>query len=133
MPTLSRWAIKLGLIHFVLGIVLGATMLAAKAGYGPITLLNHRLVHIHMLLFGWLVQLVIGVGYWLFPTFLSGPKRGTPRVAAASVVVLNVGVVIGTAAPWVPQMGALGWALESSAVALFAVHAWPRIKSSSRE
>jgi len=128
MPRLSRWAIKIGLIQFALGVVLGATMLAAKAGYGAVGLLSHRLVHVHMLLFGWLVQLVMGVGYWLFPTFLEGPKRGTPRLAAAAVITLNVGVVCGTAEPWVAPAGAAGWTLEAGAVAMFALHSWPRIK-----
>lgn len=129
MPRLSRWAIKIGLVHFALGLVLGAMMLAAKAGYGSVELLNHRLVHVHMLLFGWLVQLVIGVGYWLFPTFLEGPKRGTPRLAAAALVTLNVGVILGTAEPWVVSIGAAGWTLESLAVVMFAAHGWPRIKA----
>lgn len=129
MPTLTRWAIKIGLVHFVLGIAIGTVMLAAKAGYGSMGILNHRPVHVHMLLFGWLVQLVIGMGYWLFPTFLSGPKRGTPRLAAASVLTLNVGVVLGTAEPWVVSLGAAGWMLESAAVVMFALHGWPRIKA----
>jgi heme/copper-type cytochrome/quinol oxidase subunit 1 len=128
MPTLSQWTVKLSLVHFVLGIVLGATMLAAKAGFGDLGLLNHRATHIHLMFFGWLVQLVVGVGYWILPKFSDGPKRGTPRLAAASIVVLNVGAVCGTASPWVPLLGMTGWTLETIACGLFAAHVWPRIK-----
>lgn len=129
MPTLSRWAIKLALVHFTGGVLLGALMLAGKAGYWPIDILGHRLVHIHMLFFGWLVQLVFGVAYWLLPTFLSGDRRGRSGLAVASIVVVNLGAILGTGAPWVPILGGVGWGLETLACLLFVVHAWPRIKS----
>ncbi|MFB6262829.1 MAG: hypothetical protein ABEL76_04280 [Bradymonadaceae bacterium] len=127
MPRLSKWTIRAALVHFVLGITVGAWMLAAKAGFDEPSALGHRPVHIHFMLFGWLVQLVFGVGYWILPTF--GEQRGTTRLAAAAFVALNVGVILGTAAPWVPVLGATGWLLEVSAAALFAVHVWPRVKA----
>ena len=128
MPRLSRWAIKLALLHFAAGIALGGMMLAAKAGWGDLGLLGHRMVHVHMLLFGWVLQLVFGVAYWILPKFSDGPKRGTPALAVAAVVLLNIGVLCGTGEPWVPVLGAAGWGLEVTAAFLFALHGWPRIK-----
>lgn len=132
MPKLSRWAIKCALIHFALGVATGGLMLAAKAGYGDLSLLSHRMVHIHLLLFGWLVQLIFGVGYWILPKFTKGPRHGKTGLAVAAVVVLNVGVLVGTAEPWVQVLGAAGWGLECTAAVLFALHSWPRVKGIDR-
>ena len=128
MPTLSRWAIKLALIHFAGGIALGGIMLAAKAGWGDLGMLNHRAVHIHMLLFGWTIQLVYGVAYWILPKFSTGDRHGSSALAIAAVVAINLGALCGTAEPWVAVLGAVGWGLETLSAVLFALHGWPRIK-----
>lgn len=128
MTRLSVWSIRLSLVHFALGIALGATMLVAKAGYMDVTMLKHRATHVHLMLFGWLIQLVIGVGYWILPKFSTGSKRGRTELAVASIVALNSGVVVGTFEPWSTWCGVAGWGLEFAAAALFAAHIWPRVR-----
>jgi len=128
VPRASKWTIRLSLIHFAAGILLGATMLLAKAGVGSVGLLNHRLTHVHMMLFGWLVQFVIGVAFWILPKFSEAPRRGNTTLVWASLLAINAGALLGTFEPWVPAMGAAGWGLEILACVLFSVHLWPRIK-----
>ena len=132
MPLLSRWAIKLALLHFVAGILLGAAMLVAKAGFVDYGLLSHRLIHIHLLLFGWLLQLVYGVGHWILPKFSSGDRYGSTRLAVAAVVALNAGVGFACLQTSGHLLGAVGWGFEFASALLFAVHAWPRVKSFGR-
>jgi heme/copper-type cytochrome/quinol oxidase subunit 1 len=128
MPRASTWAIRLSLIHFTAGILLGATMLFSKAGVGSVGMLNHRLTHVHMMLFGWLVQFVIGVAYWILPKFSEAPRRGNTTLIWGSLLALNLGALLGTGEPWVPSLGGAGWSLEILACLLFSVHLWPRIK-----
>ena len=66
MPTLSRVAVRLALVSLVLGAAIGAALLAAPTlgGQPPWRLLP---LHVELLLFGWLVQLTMGVAYWILP------------------------------------------------------------------
>jgi hypothetical protein len=86
-------------------------------------------VHIQLGFVGWLVQLVIGVGYWLLPkASATGTKRPRARAAVASVVAVNLSVVIGVAGYWWQPGKPLGAALGLAAAVLFGWYAWPRIK-----
>lgn len=133
MPALSRWFIRLALAYLALGTTIGATILATKAvGWW---LWSWRLLplHMEMLLSGWLLQLAMGVAYWILPRFHQ--SRGDPRPAWSALVLLNVGVILvgATAAlGWSPAWIVVGRTAELAAVAAFAVHAWPRVKPPAR-
>lgn len=89
-----------------------------------------RPLHPEWLLMGWVVQLALGVAYWILPRF--GSARHREGWAVAAVVLLNLGVwMAGVGATW--RTGTLpvefvGRIAEGTAAAAFAVHAWPRIK-----
>jgi hypothetical protein len=112
-----------------LGVTFGSLILFHKGI--PIYPLLWRLlpVHIEFLLFGWLVQLVMGVGFWIFPRFRRA--RGNEKPAWVAFGLINVGVWL---AGLGPVVGAptlillLGRLAEAGAAVAFAVHAWPRIK-----
>jgi heme/copper-type cytochrome/quinol oxidase subunit 1 len=82
--------------------------------------------HIEFLLFGWTVQLIMGVGFWIFPRFLR--SRGDVRPAWLAFALLNLGVWLVGLAPlldgpvFVPFLGRLA---EAGAVVAFARNAWP--------
>ena len=69
MPKLSCWFIRAALLHLALGITFGMLILLHKATpfYPPLWRLLS--LHIELLLFGWTVQLVMGVAFWIFPRF----------------------------------------------------------------
>jgi hypothetical protein len=87
--------------------------------------------HIEFLLVGWTVQLAMGVGFWILPRYMRGAPRGDERLVWAAYGCLNAGVLLAglgqwPAAPaWVVITGRLS---EFLAAALFASHAWPRVK-----
>jgi hypothetical protein len=78
MPPLSRYMVRLALLHLALGFFFGGLMLAHKAF--PIAPWAMRLLpwHIHGLLIGWTIQLAFGVAYWIFPRFAL-ERPGDPR------------------------------------------------------
>lgn len=131
MPRLSVWMVRTALVHLAVGFLIGALLLVQQAI--DLSLLIPRLkpAHAEVLLTGWTVQLAMGVAFWILPRFRSGAERGDERPAWLAYVLLNAGVVS------VAVSGAgLAWAglqfpgrcAEGVAAALFAVHAWPRVK-----
>jgi hypothetical protein len=131
MPRLSALLIRAALTYLAVGFTLGGLMLFHKGI--PLHPLLWRLLpaHIEMVLFGWTVQLAMGVAFWILPRFSVGPERGDERPAWVAFLLLNAGVLL------VGLGGALdapGWSLvvgrvaEAGAALAFSVHAWPRIK-----
>ena len=130
MPRLSVWFIRAALVYLLAGFTLGALMLTNKGV--SLSPLFWRLLptHIEVLLLGWIVQLAMGVAFWILPRFRTA--RGDVRPAWVAFVLLNGGLLLaGLSATlglpsWVAVAGRLA---EVAAVAAFAWHAWPRIKA----
>jgi hypothetical protein len=76
VPLLSVWFIRLSLVYLALGFTFGGLLLLNKGL--PISPLAWRLLpaHIEFVLFGWTVQLVMGMGFWILPRFAAPPVRG---------------------------------------------------------
>lgn len=128
MPKLSVWTIRLALIHLVVGWLIGAVLMLNRAWGWSAAAWRWVDVHVALALFGWTFLLVIGVAYWMLPTF--GRKQGRESAATVSVVAINLGVVavvIGMFAggPW-SLVAAVSWGLGAVS---FGWHAWPRIKA----
>ena len=132
MPPLSAWMVRVALLSLGVGFTIGAWMLTAKAV--PFDPLYRRLIapHIELLLFGWTLQLAVGVAIWILPRFEQPPKYGRIRLAWAGFALLNLGiaaVVFGShlGGPSHP-LALAGHLIELIAVVLFAVFLWPRVK-----
>ncbi|HYO87327.1 MAG TPA: hypothetical protein VER79_01695 [Candidatus Limnocylindrales bacterium] len=132
MPPLSAWMVRVALMELGVGFTLGAYMLSAKGiPFDPL----YRLAlapHIELLLFGWTLQLAVGVAAWILPRFEQPPKYGRIRLAWAGFALLNLGLALviagglmgGPAHP----LALAGRVSEAAAVVLFAVFLWPRVK-----
>jgi hypothetical protein len=140
MPRLSCWFIRFALVYLGIGVLGGGLILSAK-GYPAVLGWSWLLLpaHIELLIVGWLVQLTMGMAYWILPRLDGAGNRGRPVLAWASLGMLNVGVS-GTAIlllirAILPQAGmdllliptAL---LHPLALAAFVGHAWPRVRPS---
>lgn len=128
MPRLSCWFIRSALLHLAAGVSLGGLLLFHKGI--PFYPLMWRFLplHIEILMFGWIVQLVMGVGFWIFPRFFRA--RGDVRPAWVAFVLLNLGVWLAGTGPmtglvWLTVTGRF---MEIGAAVAFALHTWPRIK-----
>lgn len=130
MPRLSVWFIRAALLYLITGFTFGALMLANKGvSFDPL-LWRLLPIHIELLLLGWMVQLAMGVAFWILPRFRQ--QRGNVGAAWAAFVLLNAGIWLAaagalvSAAIWLPVLGRL---LEAGAAAAFAISAWPRVKA----
>lgn len=129
MPRLSCWFVRASLLYLAVGVTFGGLLLAHKGI--PLHPFLWRLLplHIEFLLFGWLVQLAMGVAFWIFPRFWR--SRGNERPAWVAFGLLNAGVLLAGISPllaWPAWFILIGRLAEAGAAVAFALHAWPRIK-----
>ncbi|MCS7222409.1 MAG: hypothetical protein RML36_04080 [Anaerolineae bacterium] len=127
MPRLSCWLIRSSLLYLSIGFTLGGLMLSHKGV--PLHPVVWRLLpaHIEFLLLGWILQLAMGVAFWILPRW--GTERGNETLAWLAYGLLNLGV-------WMAGIGSLigvpmvlaGRIAEVASAIAFAVHAWPRVK-----
>lgn len=129
MPRLSVWFIRAALLYLLAGFSLGALLLTHKGVPFEPQLWRWRPAHIELLLVGWMLQLAMGVAYWILPRFQQ--QRGNVAAAWAAFLLLNAGVLVVVAAGVLSAPAwplAVGRLLQAGAAVAFAANAWPRIK-----
>lgn len=132
MPRLSQWFVRAAFMYLLLGFTVGALLLAHKGLPLHPVLWSWLPAHIEFLLFGWVVQVTMGMAFWILPRYWQKPRRPKEGYAQIAFILLNLGiwlVVAGTtfrAGQWFLPAGR---AVEMAAVAFFALHAWRRIVS----
>jgi hypothetical protein len=155
MPTTSRVFVKASIAYFSVGAVLGALLLIQRwIPLGP-WVAALRVSHVQMLIAGWLTQLIMGVGWWLFPPLAVGLRRDAPQPVRrgqaqrgseplfwATFVCLNTGVllqaVFGPLYSWTriegfnALAGISGLFLLVAAVA-FVANTWQRVRELGRK
>jgi hypothetical protein len=131
MPVLTRYFIKAALLYLVLALAMSLWMAANPA----VTFL--RATFFHMLVVGWITQLIFGVAYWMFPKYTRQLPRGNAGLAWMVFICLNLGLMLRLVGePLVviqPELN-LGWLLAVSAVLQLAAGwgyialIWTRVK-----
>jgi len=133
MPRLSCWFVRAALVYLAVGFTLGAFMLANK-GLGLAACLWRTLpIHRELLLMGWLVQLAIGVAFWILPRFSQGAPRGNETTIWLAFILLNLGIglVAAETVLTVPGLVWIGRIVEIGGVLAFVVGSWRRVRPTS--
>jgi hypothetical protein len=134
MPLIVRWYLKTSLVYLVAALLVGIAgsfqgLAPIPAGLGP--------VFIHLLVVGWITQLIFGVALWMFPKKTNERPRGNERLAWAGYGLLNAGLIlraVGEPLAAAKPGSWAGWLLVASAViqwlagVAFAVNTWGRVK-----
>ncbi len=130
MPLLTRTFIKTAMICLALALALGVLLaLGFKNGFFP--------VYIHLLVFGWLTQLIFGVALWMFPKYSNEKPRGSEALGWWTYALLNSGLFLRAIVEPIQstQPNPLnGWALALSATLqflaglLFVFNTWQRVR-----
>ncbi len=137
MPFITRLFIKSALLYFVAALIAALTLALNPLLVLPRFVTALGPVYFHLLMVGWVTQLIMGVAYWMFPKFTREKPRGHTWLIWATFLLLNSGLllrvvaepmrVLQTAAWW-------GWLLALSALLqwlaglAFVANSWPRIK-----
>lgn len=137
MPPLTRWFLKTALVTFLAALLVGAAMVLRPFVEMPEVISSLGPVYFHLLMVGWVTQLIIGVVYWMFPKYSTERPRGSEALGWATYGLLNAGLLLrvvgeplnATSAGSVP-----GWLLAISAGLqllggwAFVVNTWGRVK-----
>ncbi len=137
MPFITRLFIKSALLYFVAALIAALTLalnpLLALPGF--VTALSP--VYFHLLMVGWVTQLIMGVAYWMFPKFTREKPRGYTWLIWATFLLLNSGLLLRVVAEPMRVLQSTawwGWLLALSALLqwlaglAFVANCWPRIK-----
>ncbi len=127
MPRLSALAVRAALLHLMAGFTLGGLLLTHKGQPFWHSAWLSLPPHIEFLLLGWMAQLALGVAFWILPRYPGG-SRGNEKVAAAAIVLLNLGVILAACQAFAPGLLLAGRVCELAAGILFALHAWGRVR-----
>jgi hypothetical protein len=93
--------------------------------------------YVHLLVVGWVTQMIFGVAYWMFPKTSVARPRGSDALAVATFALLNVGLLLRVVAePLLALRPGAGVAALLAAAAVtqwlagvgFVVNTWPRVK-----
>ena len=93
MERVIVWYLRMSVIYFVLGVVIGIAMLL-----WPDSTMDYIPVHVHLNLLGFMSMMIYGVGYHILPKF-SGVFIHSPRIMNIQFWVANAGL-IGMAISW---------------------------------
>lgn len=131
VPKPSRALIKTSFIYFLTGGFIGTLILWAKADVRFTWAWKLFPVHLDLMLFGWILQFVFGVAYWILPRFIQKPVRGPEKPVWIGYYLLNLGLALILIAPlFLPRINLLlpgRLLLLSSTLTLSAV-ILPRVK-----
>ncbi len=131
MTRLSVWTVRTALLYLGAGFLLGALMLTQKGLPFDPAMLRLLPLHVEFVLFGWTLQLAMGIAFWILPRFSREPRYGNQTLGWLAFVLLNVGVLCAGLGQWLgasPFVAFLGRLAEAGAVISFVGHAWPRVR-----
>jgi hypothetical protein len=126
--------IKAALVYLAAGVILSGMndVLAGPSG------LSLFAVYWHMIVMGWITQVIMGVSIWMFPGRRRGRKKEESQLPWVVFVLLNAGLIVRFALePLVsepltntPVTAGLGISalLQSGAIAVYLVEMWPRVQ-----
>ena len=137
MPAITRYFIKAAILYFGAGLLTSFLVSAQKMLNLPSFFQSMTPTYLHMLVVGWITQLIIGVAYWMFPKYSKEQPRGNEKVGWVVLIALNAGLILRTIgeplAALMPDKG-YGWLLVLASLLLliagwgFVFNTWSRVK-----
>jgi hypothetical protein len=134
VPTLTRWFIKSAMLYLIVALILSVAMQSAVVGRLPL-LRAIWPTYLHLLVVGWLTQLIFGVAFWMFPKHALRPPRGSEWLGWATFALLNAGLILRLIAEPLHGLGhRYPLLLVASAVTqllagwAFVANTWPRVR-----
>ena len=122
--------IRMSLIYMISGMILGSGMFAAKVYPAFAEFWLYIPLHIEFLLIGWMLQLFLGMAYWILPRNPTDPIRGPEWMIWLVLIFFNSGIIVFSLSS-VISLGLLSYTgriLELLSIIIFLKLMWPRIR-----
>jgi hypothetical protein len=134
VPPLTRWLVKAALLYLVAALALGVAVQIPAVARLPLVAVLWP-TYLHILVVGWLTQLIFGVAYWLFPRYSAEQPRGSERLGWVTFVLLNAGLLLRLVGEPRRALGGdahvvllVSAAAQLLAVWAFVLNTWPRVR-----
>ncbi len=137
MPTITRWYLKTSFVYLGVALLAGVYLASRRVFVTLPSLPALSPAYLHLLIVGWITQLIFGVAFWMFPKASRERPRGNENLAWLAYALLNCGLLLRAAGE--PLAGlwsgtAWGWLLVLSALfqwvaaLAFLGNTWGRVK-----
>ena len=137
MPPLVRRYVKTSFVFMAVGLLVGGWILLAEFGLGAFPPRLFITAHVHLLLVGFVLMLVMGVATWMFPRPGREDTRYRPELAEAVYWLMTLATALRSGAELLGALsarpslrvaiaaGSLG---QLVAAALFVLNMWRRVR-----
>ena len=137
MPPLVRRYVKTSFVFLMAGLLLGGYITVEQFivnAYPPRLFIT---AHVHLLLVGFMLMIVMGVATWMFPRPARDDTRYRPELAEAVYWVMTIATVVRaiselvasfTPTPAVRLLVALGGLGQIAGAVLFVANMWWRVR-----
>lgn len=137
MPFVSRTFVKAGMLYFLLSLIAGLLL-----EIDTVTLPALMPLFWHMLMVGWITQIIMGVSIWMFPGRNREEGFWNQKWSWLTLIFLNAGLVLRVIAePAIRYSEAQMWpvllvgsaVLQVAAGGTYLIEMWPRIMSKKQQ
>ncbi len=137
MPPLIRRYIKTSFVFLVVGLLLGGWIVVGEFVLGTYAPRLFITAHVHLLLVGFMLMLVMGVATWMFPRPARDERRYRQELAEAVYWVMTVSTALRAAAelaaglspsPLLRVLTAGGGTGQPLGALLFVANMWWRVR-----
>jgi cbb3-type cytochrome oxidase subunit 1 len=137
VPPLIRRYIKTSFVFLLAGLLLGGWIIVRQFVFGAYPPRLIVTAHVHLLLVGFMLMIVMGVATWMFPRPARDDARYRPELAEAVYWTMTAATVLRAAseiagaftpAPAWRLAIAAGGLGQLVATALFVVNMWTRVR-----
>lgn len=137
MPPLVRRYIKTSFVFLVLGLLLGGYLIVGEFALGLYPPRIFVTAHVHLLLVGFMLMIVMGVATWMFPRPARDDGRYRPELAEAVYWLLTLGTAVRAAAELATGIWggtalrlavAAGGLAQLAGAVVFVVNMWWRVR-----
>ena len=137
MPPLVRRYIKTSLVFLMVGLLLGGYLIIAEFVIGRFPPRLFITAHVHLLLVGFMLMIVMGVATWMFPKPVGESARYRPGLAEAVYWIMTLSTALRAvsevAAPLAASPG-LRLTIAAAGIGqligagLFVINMWSRVR-----
>jgi heme/copper-type cytochrome/quinol oxidase subunit 1 len=137
VPPLVRRYIKTSFVFLAIGLLLGGGILVGEFVLGAYPPRLFVTAHVHLLLVGFMLMIVMGVATWMFPRPARDDQRYRPELAEAVYWIMTLSTALRAAAeiagglstaPLLRLAIAAGGLGQLGGAALFVVNMWRRVR-----